>query len=699
MTNQNKSKEQLTEELADMRQRVTELENQLASNRFQQTSSPEPGISTVEDIPDFSIDLLQRLIQQLPIGVQMFDKNGLCTNTNQALMDMFGIDSSKQLVGQFNLFTDSMAKRTGTHAAGKRALQGQVVHLPEVHFDFKEADPRFTATSGNRVLSITFFPVKNENGEVVQIVALNEDITARIEAERTIQLTEEKYRTLVEQLPIIIYTFEYAAKNSRVSYISPQIETLIGYTPQEWLSDPDFWITRVHPDDRDDVLATVRQSNKEQTAINLEYRVIARDGKILWFKNQTAVFRENETVHHAHGVMLDITKQKQLEEQLRHAQRLEAVGQMAGGISHNFNNVLTALIGHTELALDALPDDHPVRVDLEGIQKGTKRAADLTQQLLAFTRHQDIRPQLLNLNNIISDQRSMIKQLLDNSVELSIELAPDLAPVKIDDGQMKQVLINMVVNANDAMPDGGKLTIKSTNVTIDENHIDFSPQLPVGDYVILNIIDTGTGIPKEAQPHIFEPFYTTKEVGQGTGLGLSTCFGIIKQNRGHIAFETAGQKGTNFKIFLPRSPEKLAPALQKQPGDSIPHGTETVLLVEDNTIVRTMSARALNQQGYIVLEAKNGADALQLIQNHPDKQVQLLITDLMMPEMSGDVLAQKLEIIYPNIKVLLISGHTDRTLTKSGLAEKNYAVLSKPFTPDKLAKEVRAVLDNEDTQS
>ena len=689
MTNQQKSNNQFATELEAMRQRVAELEAQVAN------------MHAKEDIPaeaftGYSFDLLHRLIQELPTGVQMFDTNGICTSVNKAQMEIFGLSSSTQVVGHFNLFTDIMAEKVGTQAAGQKALSGQVVHLPEVHFDFKDADPQFATNKGHRLLSVTFFPVKNESGEVIHLVVLNEDITDRKATERAIRLTEEKYRTLVEQLPVIIYTFEFGAKKNRITYISPQIEALLGYTPEEWLSKPDLWINRIHPDDREDVLAAVRQSEEEHKSINLEYRILARDGRILWFKNQTAAFGENGSLRYLHGVLLDITKQKQLEEQLIHAQRLEAVGQMAGGISHNFNNVLTALIGHTELAMDALPDDHPVQVDLEGIQKGAKRAADLTQQLLAFTRHQDIRPQLLNLNTIITDQKNMLQQLLTPSIQLSIQLSPDLRPVKIDSGQMKQVLINLVVNATDAMPNGGKLTLQTTNVTFDETHADISSQLPAGDYVVLNIIDTGTGIPADVQPHIFEPFFTTKDVGQGTGLGLSTCFGIIKQNRGHIVFETREKQGTTFKIYLPRSQETLAQTIPVQPGKGIPRGSETLLLVEDNTIVRTMSARALNQQGYVVLEAKNGPDALQIIKDQPDTPLQLLITDIMMPEMSGDILANKMETLYPGLKVLLISGHTDRTLSKSGLIEKNYAVLSKPFTPDKLAQKVRRVLDGKD---
>lgn len=635
-----------------------------------------------------SRDTLQRLIQQIPVGIQIFDTHGICLDVNDAHMRIFGIESPDQVVGKFNLFEDETAKQVGTQAAGKKALQGQIVHLPEVQFDFSRSDSRFAAAQGHRTLAVTFFPVRNTTGDVVQIVGLNEDITPRKQA-------ETNYQTLVEQLPAITYVTEFVGRDSRMVYISPQVETLLGFSPSEWLENPQLWLDQIHPADRKSVLAEMERSLAAGEGLNLEYRLQARDGRVLWFRNQTTLLNSNSAPRFAHGILFDITRQKQLEDQLRQVQKMEAVGQMAGGVAHNFNNVLTALIGHAELALDSLPPEHPIRFDLESIKRGAQRAANLTHQLLAFTRNEPVQPQILDLSEMLTSLDDMMHQLIGSSIEVELRPGENLWKVKIDPGQIEQLLVNLTVNARDAMPDGGTLTIETTNISLAAPTAVGHIEIPAGDYVVLAVSDTGTGIPPEIQPRIFEPFFTTKEVGQGTGLGLSSCFGIVQQNKGHITFESVLQQGTTFKVYLPKASQRTKSGTflkSVQQRVKLEESAETILLVEDSAMIRTMAARVLRRQGYEVLEAADGEEALQLLGRQSGQMPQLLITDLSMPKMDGNLLARQVMDTYPMIKVILISGHTDRTLHKQGILDAGYKILLKPFTPDTLIKTVKELL-------
>ncbi len=522
-------------------------------------------LKEAKDAIAISRDTLQSLIQQLPIGVQVFDTQGQCIDVNKAHMRIFGVDKPEQLIGRYNLFIDPMAEQVGTQEAFRHVLTGHVVHLPEVLFDPKQADPRFAQMHQKHILAVTFFPVRNLQGEIVQLVALNEDITER----------------------------------------------------------------------------------------------------------------------------------KQLEEQLRQAQKMEAVGQLAGGVAHNFNNMLTAMMGYTSLALEALPSEHPAYKDLQGIQKITQRATGLTQQLLAFTRHQVMRPRVLNLNEMVLRTNALLRQLIPEAIELVTHAAPDLGSVTIDPGQLEQVLINLAVNARDAMPAGGLITIETANVTFNQPYVDPYTEISPGDYVVLTVCDSGTGMTEEVKRRIFEPFFTTKEVGQGTGLGLSTCFGIVKQNNGHLTVHSTPGQGTTFRVYFPRVPGWTHPLLNLEKTGEPGQGTETILLVEDETAVGEMASRILRQQGYTVLTTHNAEDALDIVGQEPGQPIHLLLTDVVLPKMGGQILAERLKVNYPAIKILFISGYTDKSIVHDGILDPSVSFLPKPFTPDSLARKVRAVLDGE----
>lgn len=390
--------------------------------------------------------------------------------------------------------------------------------------------------------------------------------------------------------------------------------------------------------------------------------------------------------------IMDITEHKRLEEQLRQSQKMEAIGRLAGGVAHDFNNLLTSMLGHAALALESTSLDEPSRSDIEMIQRSAERAADLTFQLLAFARRQLIEPKVLNLNELIFSIHKMLRRLIGENIELVILPAPELGWVKADPGQLEQILLNLSINARDAMPNGGKLIIETTNITLTQKQIWEHAEIKPGEYIILTVSDTGIGMSEEVKARIFEPFFTTKAEGRGTGLGLATCFGIIKQNNGHIWLSSEENKGTTFRVYLPRvvaAGRQLSPPVETT---GLPQGTETILLVEDDALVRGLAARVLNRQGYHLLEAANGHEALSFIHEY-GHDIQLLISDLVMPGVSGKALAEQLQAAHPGVKILFISGYTDHIINHHGILEAGIHFLQKPFLPIKLARKVREVLD------
>ena len=390
----------------------------------------------------------------------------------------------------------------------------------------------------------------------------------------------------------------------------------------------------------------------------------------------------------------DISERKLLEAQLRQAQKMEAVGRLAGGIAHDFNNLLTAIIGYTDLALADLREGDPMRQDMEEILRAAHRAAGLTRQLLAFSRQQVLAPRVLDLNEVVQTVDKMLGRLVGEDIELQSVLAPGLGHIKADPGQLEQVIVNLAVNARDAMPTGGKLTIETADVEVAETRGRDLTTVPAGRYVMLAITDSGTGMDEDTKARIFEPFFTTKEQGKGTGLGLATVYGIVKQSGGFIWVYSEPGHGTTFKIYLPRV-EGAADALAPPVGTAaVPRGTETVLIVEDEEAVRVLAKTALARKGYRVLEAANGGEALLLCESER-APIHLLVTDVVMPGLGGADLAQRLAPLRPDMKVLFISGYTDRAAARHGTMQPGAAYLEKPFSLDALARKVREVLDRE----
>jgi len=394
------------------------------------------------------------------------------------------------------------------------------------------------------------------------------------------------------------------------------------------------------------------------------------------------------------AVVRDIRERKRLEEQFRQAQKMEAIGQLAGGVAHDFNNLLTAIAGYASLVRDALPVDHPARDDIGQVLGAADRAANLTHQLLAFSRRQVIAPHIVSLNDIILGLGKMLRRLISEDIDLQIMPARELGAVRVDPGQIEQVITNLVVNAGDAMAGGGRLTIETANVVLDAEYARQHVGVAPGDYCLLAVSDTGCGMSEEVRARIFEPFYTTKDPGKGTGLGLATCYGIVKQSGGHIWVYSEIGTGTTFKVYLPRVLERPAVMPCREEDLPRPHGTQTVFLVEDEPAVRSFASRVLREMGYTVMEAANGSEALEVAAQNGDKPIHLLLTDIVMPQLGGEKLAHRLKVSHPQMKVLYVSGYTANAIAQQGGLEEGVAFLQKPFTIASLTEKVREVLES-----
>jgi signal transduction histidine kinase/CheY-like chemotaxis protein len=430
-----------------------------------------------------------------------------------------------------------------------------------------------------------------------------------------------------------------------------------------------------------------------------EYRILTKSGVVRWVRTSSRPFFRETRVVGLRGVMTDVTDRKRAEEesealreQLRQSQKMEAIGRLAGGIAHDFNNLLTIIKGYSQLSLIELKEDSPLKGSIEQIDKATDRAADLVRQLLAFSRRQILEMRVLDLNTTLANLHNMLRRLIGEDIELTMVLAEDLGRVKTDLGWIEQAIMNLVVNAKDAMPKGGKLTIETANVELDEAYARAHVAVTSGRYVMIAVSDTGAGMTPEVRERLFEPFFSTKEKDKGTGLGLSTVYGIVKQSGGNIWVYSEPGKGSTFKIYLPRVDEPLEQPREKLLGDELLRGSETILLVEDEEEVRKLAVRVLERQGYKVLSARDGDEALLVCERHKDP-IHLMLTDVVMPGMSGHEVAKRSEPSHPEMKVLYMSGYTDNAIVMHGVLVQGVNYIQKPFTVNGLTKKVREVLE------
>ena len=498
---------------------------------------------------------------------------------------------------------------------------------------------------------------------------------------------ERRFREVVENIREVFWVTD--GEYRQMIYVSPAYETIWGRSCESLYAAPHSWLDAVPDDDRERV-AELARTKCAIGEFDDTYRIVQPGGATRWIRSRAFPVRaEDGRLERIVGFATDITEQRHLEDQFRQAQKMESMGRLAGGIAHDFNNLLTVINGTTDLATLSLPETHPLRADLAAIRLAGERATTLTRQLLALSRQQMLKPVVINLSTIVMGLREMLQRVLGEDIDLVVRAADDLPSVKADPGQMEQVVLNLAVNARDAMPDGGILTIEARKVPA--AYVADTQGVTGTASVQVSVSDTGVGMDDETRQHIFEPFFTTKELGKGTGLGLSTVYGIVQQSGGTVWVESAPGRGSTFTLQLPSVNEPL-PAAVPAPAAPPARGTETILLVEDEHALRALTRRVLESGGYTVLEAANGADALARVQHH-EGLLHMLFTDVVMPGMNGRELAGRITGLRPDTKVLYASGYTNDAILRHGVLDAGSSFISKPYTPTELQRRVRDVLD------
>jgi len=511
---------------------------------------------------------------------------------------------------------------------------------------------------------------------------------ARDERDRA-QRAEERMRFALESAGVGIWDMDCTTGAVQWSAI---LESQYGVGPGMFGGTFDAFVGRVHPDDRQSAVETLENAMKAGSDFSTLHRTIWPDGTEHWLSGAGRFhLGEHGQAMRGIGISLDVTERRSLEEQFQHAQKMEAVGRLASGVAHDFNNVLTAILGYCELLLNDIPSDDPRHADVALIHKAGVTAASLTRQLLAFSRKQIIEPTLLDLNRVVAEMQSMLGRLIGQDVKIVLRPQPEPARVNADRGQMEQIIMNLALNARDAMPTGGTMTIETSDVELDTHYAMRHRSAVAGPYVALRVTDTGTGITPAILLRLFEPFFTTKEVGKGTGLGLATVHGIVTRYGGSVDVSSEIGKGTSFTVYLPRTTD-VAPAVEPPPAVARrPLATQTVLVVEDEAILRMLAKRMLERQGYTVLVAASAEEALRLFEQNAS--IDVLLTDVVMPGATGPELTGRLVEWRPGLKVIYMSGHTEDAIVQHGVLKPGVAFLQKPFTSESLGGKIRELLD------
>jgi PAS domain S-box-containing protein len=628
-----------------------------------------------------SADLARRQASALDSavdGMAIVDSEGKYSYVNAGYAKLLGNVRREEMIGQAWHAVSVRAGDDGVNSEReiRNALQKEgkwfgIVEVPRGEGIFVPVE-----------LAVTLLP---DGG----VVVVSRDLTERRQAEQARAEAEIKYRMIVERVAAISYIAE-PGMNGRWYYVSPQIESILGYTPDEWLENSEKWMQFIHPDDHAAVLEA-EEIGMRQKSFQAEYRLRRKDGRTVWISDTAVIIQGSDKHPVMEGILVDISERKLMEMQSQQARRMEAVGRLAGGIAHDFNNLLTIIKGYTELARRRA-ETPELKTDIDRIEDASERAAALVRQLLAFSRKQVLQPRNLDLNSVVSGLEQLLRRLLGEHIQLKTTLDDKLGTIKADPSQVEQVLMNLVVNARDAMPEGGRLIIETCNAELDQKYASEHVSVKPGPYVMLAVSDTGVGMNAETVAHIFEPFFTTKGGGKGTGLGLATTYGIVKQSGGYIWVYSEPAQGTTFKVYLPRFDEEADVRARTKVKTAVPRGSETILLVEDDEAVRELTEMVLQSYGYNVLVAQDPAHA-QKLSDTPGPEIALVLTDVVMPAMSGRELVRRLTDKRPHLRVLYMSGYTDNVITSGGVLEPGLAFLQKPFTPVSLANKVREVLD------
>lgn len=625
-------------------------------------------------------------------GIFQSTPEGKFITVNPALARILGYDSADEMVAAITDIANQLYVDPEVRTEVER-LQAKDSVVEHFEFEAYRKDGTKIWLSQNRRAAATGEGRRYFEGSV-------EDITDRKRAEVELSQSEQRYRDLVENARDIIYEHDLQGRYTSINKAGEQIT---GYAQSEALAlNLEATVAPGHLQAARDM---IRRKLAGETVTAYELEILTKDGGRVPVEVNTRLVYHDGVPVGVQGIARDITERKHLEEalreseeQLRQSQKLEAIGQLAGGVAHDFNNLLTAINGYSALSLRRVGADHPITPYLEEIKKAGDRAANLTRQLLAFGRKQLLQPLAINLNDIVSDMIKMLKRLIGEDIQLATKLGVDLKQVKADPGQLEQVLVNLVVNARDAMLRGGTVTIETANTTLDGTYASKHVGVQPGEYVMLAVSDTGSGMDPQTQSRIFEPFFTTKEKGKGTGLGLSTVYGIIRQSGGNVWVYSEVAKGTTFKVYLPQVEAEALAQVETSHEISAQRGWETVLLVEDEDMVRHLASELLEDSGYVVLQASGGEEAINLCRDHAEP-IDLLITDVVMPKISGKEVADKLRTIHPETKVLFMSGYTDEAIVHHGIVDSNIAFIQKPFSEQALAQKVRDVLDAKNGQA
>jgi PAS domain S-box-containing protein len=622
--------------------------------------------------------LYEALFEYAPDGILIADRASTYVDANPAMCRMLGY-SREELIGLHA--TDIVAPSEVRHIDS--ALT-QIINTIEYHreWQFKRKDG---STFAAEVIA-TAIPDGN-------LVAMVRDVTDRHDADTVLQRTEGRMRFALQNAHIGIWDMDYVTGTLQWS---DELEEQYGLQPGAFGGTFDAFTERLHPDDRAAVIDTVRKATDTGADFTVLHRIVRPDGTVRWLSGAGRTFLdEGGRPLRAVGISQDVTERHVLEAQFQHAQKMEAVGRLAGGVAHDFNNLLTVILGFCELLLAGVADDDPRRFDMIEIQKAATRAAGLTSQLLAFSRKQIIEPAVLDLNIIVGDMRPMLGRLIREDVKILLGLPPRLGCVKADRGQVEQVVVNLAVNAQDAMPNGGTLTIETANVELDEHYAAFHAGVNPGPYVALTVTDSGVGMSDEVLQHLFEPFFTTKEEGKGTGLGLATVHGIAARNGGSVNVYSEVGRGSSFKVYFPQVGVAAVPVEAPVPAPASTRARatgETVLVVEDAPALRELTKRLLETHGYTVVVAANAREAMRIFDENAS--IDILLTDVVMPGLSGPELTKELTARRPGLKVIYMSGYTDEAIVQHGVLLPGIAFLHKPFTSTVLSRKIRDVLDS-----
>ncbi len=663
MKDHNTEIERLIKELAELRQRISELEKSDAEHQ-----------QSDEELRD-SEERYKALIETTSTGYVILDIQGRVIDANMEYVRLTGHTSLDDIIGK------SVLDWTAEYDIGrnaeevKKCLETGCVKALEI--DYKKEIGQVTPVEINATVL--------KKGKTVNILTLCRDITERRHAEKALRVSEERYRLLFENATDAIFV----AQDEMLQFPNPQLSRLLGYSYEELTSTP--FRNFIHPDDS--AMVVERHKSRLQghdVPTVYSFRAITKSGEILWVEvNKVLITWEGRPA--TLSFLRDITHQKKIEEQLLQAQKMEAIGQLAGGIAHDFNNLLTAIIGYGHLLKNDARHDAIMSAYVGHILTAADRAASLTNDLLTFSRKQIMNPQPVNLNTIIKNMESLLSRVIGEDIELSTVLTDADLTIMADSTQIDQILMNLATNAQDAMPSGGRVTIRTDKMELDIEYVEAYGYGRPGDYALLSVEDTGTGMDEKTKERIFEPFFTTKEVGKGTGLGLSMVYGIIKQHDGYINVYSEPGRGTTFRILLPLIQTK---AEEIKHGDSlkVQSGTETILLAEDDAQVRNLLKEILSKAGYHVNEVSDGSEAVEVFHKKRD-DINLLILDVIMPKMNGKETYKKIIQMRPDIKVIFISGYNEDVIHKKGMLEVGLNFISKPVAPGELLAKVREVLD------